>query len=44
MVQSTDKPNSDAMAKLHQAQHYVKYSSTVFMVQISHSVFYDVTP
>ena len=37
MVQSTDKPNSDAMAKLHQVQHYEKYSSTLFMVQISHS-------
>jgi len=37
-LQSTDTPNSDAIAKLHPAQHYVKYSSTLFMVQISHSV------
>jgi len=39
-VQSTDKPNSDAMAKLHPVQHHVKYSSALFMVQISHSVEY----
>ena len=37
-LQSTDTPKSVAMAKLHPVQHYVKYSSTLFMVQISHSV------
>jgi hypothetical protein len=39
-VQTTEKPNSDAMAKLHPVQHHVKYSSALFMVQISHSVEY----